>query len=299
MFGQSTSGVGINAFSSTGTALTAQSNGGPALVAVGPVNLSPGGGGGGLFISHSNITVDGGYISAGGGPNGGGLIAGLDAAFSAGNQSAIVAFNQTSPGPNAPPTLVLNSQLGGPIIIAQKSGTNVMSLDGSGNMILAGTLTQNGVPLVNHRQPNGWGIGTYAAQQSTRTVEDLGEAQLQGGQAYVRLDPAFASVTDTRRTYLVFITPQGNCRGLFVTQKTQAGFAVQEMGQGQSSIAFDYRIVAPSRDSSGVRLPMIPPIRSYQVRLPELPARHSIAAGKPFSRSMPTISAGYVPSNNH
>jgi hypothetical protein len=299
VYGQSINGVAIKAFTSTGTALMVQSNSGPAIVAVGPVSLLPGNNGGGISISHASLTIDQGDISAGGGPLGGGLVAGLDAQFSAGSQTAIFAYSQSTPGPNAAPTLLVDDQNGGPIMLATNGSTNEMSLDGSGNMILAGTLTQNGTPVVNHQQPNGFGVGTYAAQQTMKTVEDLGEAQLQNGQAYVRLDSAYASVIDSQHRYLVFITPQGNCKGLYVTQKSPSGFAVEEMNQGQSSIAFDYRIVGESREANGGRLPLIPPIRNHRGFVQQPTLHRVLPVVRVPKLPLPEIRPGYVPSNPH
>ena len=132
--------------------------------------------------------------------------------------------------------------------------TEVMSLDNAGNMALAGDLQTDGTPMSITPTSAGRKVLTYAPQQSVRTVEDVGEAQLIGGQAIVRLEPTFASAMDTRSPYLVFITPQGKTSGLYVTEKTRLGFVVREYN-GASSIAFDYRIVAKPYGSAAQRMP--------------------------------------------
>ena len=100
-------------------------------------------------------------------------------------------------------------------------------------------------------------IQRYVPQESLPTVEDMGEAQLRNGAAYVRIAPDFANVIDTRSVYLVFVTPQGPTRGLYVADKTSQGFEVHEMAGGNASIAFDYRIVAKPYGTSAARLPVI------------------------------------------
>ena len=100
-------------------------------------------------------------------------------------------------------------------------------------------------------------VRTYSPQSSEPMIEDNGEAQLVSGTAYVRLDPAFANVTDQRSIYSVSITPEGNSNGLFVTQKTLTGFAVRENNGGKSTLAFEYRIVAKPFGSTAKRLPMV------------------------------------------
>ena len=130
----------------------------------------------------------------------------------------------------------------------------VMRLDKAGNMTLEGTLTQNGFPMSVSSTSTGGKVVTYAAQQSVRTLEDIGEGQLIHGQAAVSLERTFASAIDRRSSYLVFITPQGDSNGLYVAQKSASGFIVREHN-GVSNIAFDYRIVAQPFGSPAQRLP--------------------------------------------
>jgi hypothetical protein len=91
---------------------------------------------------------------------------------------------------------------------------------------------------------------------SQPTREDYGEAQLANGQAYVRLDPAFANIIDHRAGYLVFLTPEGPSQGLYVTGKSIAGFFVRENPGGHATIGFQYRIVAKPYGVKAQRLPM-------------------------------------------
>jgi hypothetical protein len=87
-------------------------------------------------------------------------------------------------------------------------------------------------------------------------MEDTGEAQLVDGRAYVRIDDALANVIDRGAEYSVFITPEGDNRGLYVTQKSPTGFAVRESQSGRSTLAFAYRIVAKPYADVSSRLPM-------------------------------------------
>jgi hypothetical protein len=52
----------------------------------------------------------------------------------------------------------------------------------------------------------------------------------------------------------VFLTPGGDCKGLYVTNKTAGSFEVHELGGGMSSIAFDYKIVAKRNGLEAQRL---------------------------------------------
>jgi len=170
---------------------------------------------------------------------------------------------------------------GGPLIRAYAGSTEKLDLDNSGNMIIAGTLTQNGSPRDTLPTSTGRKVVLYGAMQSTATVEDFGEAQLSAGQAYVNIDPRFAATIDKTRTYLVFLTPQGDTPGLYVAQKTAAGFLVREHG-ARSNVVFDYRIVAAPFEPQGARLASAPAMpargftRSFMTRKPKAPPLPSI-----------------------
>ena len=100
-------------------------------------------------------------------------------------------------------------------------------------------------------------VQSYGTTAAVPTIEDAGEAQLHGGAVSVRLDPAFANTIDPHQGYLVLITPEGDTRGLFVAQRTMAGFTVRETLGGRSNIPFAYRIVAHPYGVREQRLPFV------------------------------------------
>jgi hypothetical protein len=75
--------------------------------------------------------------------------------------------------------------------------------------------------------------------------EDFGSAKLARGRALVKLDSNFAKVI---KRYRVFVTPEGNCHGLYVRHKSANKFEVRELMGGKSSIPFSYRIVGRRKD---------------------------------------------------
>jgi hypothetical protein len=83
--------------------------------------------------------------------------------------------------------------------------------------------------------------------------EDFGSAQLVGGVATVRFDARFLQTVNTKLEYHVFLTPNGDCKGLYVHQKDANSFEVRELGAGSSSIKFDYRITAIRKGYENVR----------------------------------------------
>jgi len=62
--------------------------------------------------------------------------------------------------------------------------------------------------------------------------------------ALVKIDPVFAETIDGQADYHVFLTPRGDCRGLYVTRLTATSFEVHELQGGHSTLDFDYRITA-------------------------------------------------------
>jgi hypothetical protein len=118
-------------------------------------------------------------------------------------------------------------------------------------------------------------------------MEDFGEAQLVNGRGYVRLDTALSDVIDNRNAYQVFLTPEGDSKGLYVTQKSPAGFAVRESSGGHATLAFAYRILAKPVDDDAQRLALAPPLPRTATMLRHLrptPATSAQAPVDPLAR---------------
>jgi hypothetical protein len=83
--------------------------------------------------------------------------------------------------------------------------------------------------------------------------EDAGSSHLANGAAIVSLDPDFVQTVNTEMEYNVFLTPYGDCKGLYVTNRTVKSFEVHELGGGTASLSFGYRIMALRRKYENVR----------------------------------------------
>jgi hypothetical protein len=97
-------------------------------------------------------------------------------------------------------------------------------------------------------------VALYAVESPENWFEDFGSGHLSDGEATVQLERTFAQTVNTGKDYYVFPVPNGDCRGLFVTDKTNTGFTVRELGGGKSNIAFDYRIIARRKGYENIRL---------------------------------------------
>ena len=128
------------------------------------------------------------------------------------------------------------------------SGSRHCTIDTSANLTCTGVVS--GVVQAD----DGRQTAIYAMQSAENWLEDAGSGQLSGGSARIELDPAFAQTVNAGVEYHVFLTPNGDSKGLYVSQKTATSFEVHEQGGGTSSIAFDYRIMAKRKGYENVRL---------------------------------------------
>jgi hypothetical protein len=90
---------------------------------------------------------------------------------------------------------------------------------------------ENGARVVSGDSPQDW-------------FKVFGSATLVNGVATIHLEPVFGPLVNTGFEYQVYLTPKGDCNGLYLAHKTVAAFQVRELGQGTSNIRFEYRIVA-------------------------------------------------------
>jgi len=116
---------------------------------------------------------------------------------------------------------------------------------------ISGSLhTGNGGRYKRKRGASGTATIAYGDRMTAPAIEDVAEAQLSNGRSFLRIDPTLADAIDRRDAYHVFLTPEGDNNGLFVTQKSSTSFVVRESRGGHSTLAFEYRIVAKRFDIS-------------------------------------------------
>jgi len=59
----------------------------------------------------------------------------------------------------------------------------------------------------------------YALESPENWFEDFGHAKLVNGRAVITIEPVFAETVNTEGDYHVFVTPKGNCSGLYVSNQ--------------------------------------------------------------------------------
>lgn len=230
--GISIRGIGVTGLSTSGTAVRAKGSGG---------NLFVGNGSAGTDVFRvddgGNVFADG-EAAVGNNPN---TAFGLEAR---GTVEGLVGIGLSSNSAAVASTGVSGAAL---YVATNASDTQTLRADDSGNLFITGLIfTAGGCSsgCVRDLKQPGTRVVTYAPREAAPVVEDVGEGQLTDGRSYVALDPNFASVIDQHGNYSVFITPEGDNRGLYVTGKTTRGFSVRESQGGHSTLPFSYRIVA-------------------------------------------------------
>ena len=165
-------------------------------------------------------------------------------------------------GPNVPVFYA-----GGPTL-----GYGYCQVSADGNFTCTGTKSAV-VPVDGGKRK----VALYAIEGPENWFEDAGGGELVNGAAVVELEPVYAQTVNTELDYRVFLTPNGDCKGLYVTRKTATSFEVHELGGGTASIAFDYRIMAKRKGYETVRLaeyadPVLPAMvkRAGQKGTPQL-----------------------------
>jgi hypothetical protein len=96
----------------------------------------------------------------------------------------------------------------------------------------------------------------FAPEAPEFLFQDFGTGQLVNGFAHIDLDPIYALnvVVDSAHPLRVFVQLEGDCNGVYVTNKSTTGFDVVELNNGQSNISFQYMVtanVADEKDAQG------------------------------------------------
>jgi len=139
-----------------------------------------------------------------------------------------------------------------------------------GNVTIAGNFEASGTKQAVVTAKDGATRGLFCLEAPQSFFEDVGEARLANGSAQVTIDPAFASVVDLSQTSHIFLTPQGDCNGLFVAERSDSGFTVRELRNGTSSLTFSYRIMAHRADATAARFGVSKSPHSNSVSAPRI-----------------------------
>ncbi|MGE5402071.1 MAG: hypothetical protein ACM3S2_16865 [Ignavibacteriales bacterium] len=97
---------------------------------------------------------------------------------------------------------------------------------------------------------NGESSLMFAPAATEVLLQDYGTGKLEKGTAHILLDPVFSEMifTDEANPIKVFVQVEGECNGVFVTNKSKEGFEVKELNGGKSGVSFSWQVVAKRMD---------------------------------------------------
>jgi hypothetical protein len=158
----------------------------------------------------------------------------------------------------------VSKRLHGVVGVAQGTGTGVIgaSAHGFGGefygsvrvlgdfMVIGGSKSA----VVRHR--DGSYRQLYTLESPESWFEDFGRAELRQGKTTVALRPDFAAVIDHKAMH-IFLSPEGDCNGLYISSQSGKAFSVRERQRGTSSVTFSYRVVGRRKDIRGERMKKI------------------------------------------
>ncbi|MFN7013880.1 MAG: hypothetical protein ACK4ON_06385, partial [Bacteroidia bacterium] len=118
----------------------------------------------------------------------------------------------------------------------------------------------------------------FAPEAPEIFFQDFGRSELVNGKAHIDLDPIFSRniVVNEQHPLNVFIQLEGDCNGVYVTNKTNTGFDVIELNKGTSNVKFTYFVNANRADyidyetneliskHEGVRFPIAPNAEDFK-----------------------------------
>jgi hypothetical protein len=139
------------------------------------------------------------------------------------------------------------------------------------------------------------GVGLRGVSGISINDVGVGVAGL-GSRVGVAGDSIGDSSVGVRGPYHAFLSPEGDCHGLYVGRKSSGAIEVRESQGGRSSIRFSYRIVARRKDVAAPRfarinLPKMPTNADAPIHAPEPPKMPSMkdvrarVVAKPSTRS--------------
>jgi hypothetical protein len=123
-----------------------------------------------------------------------------------------------------------------------------------GRLHVTGDFSAAGTKAAVVRLKGGEAVKLYAEEASENWFSDVGSAKLSDGAVTIPIDPTFSQTVNTQADYHIFLTPEGDCEGLYVANKGEDSFAVRELKGGHSNIAFSYRIMAKRKGYEQERL---------------------------------------------
>jgi len=187
----------------------------------------------GANISSSDGAAGTGIVASGNNIVGGTLVAGSGAAFTGLSTGAYIKTTTGSASQS-----IYSDNFGNVVRLNYWNGTTQFKINGAGavSTIVSG--------LNNEK------VTMYAPEAPEIFFQDYGQGNLVKGKAHIDIDPILAKniIIDDKHSLRVFIQPEGECNGVYVTNKTATGFDVIELQNGQANTSFQWSIICNRAD---------------------------------------------------
>lgn len=162
-----------------------------------------------------------------------------------GNSYGISAYQNTVSGQTAAGMFIAGDGIGG-----SGSQTLVEAYSAGGTHY---KIWQNALGAVSTCVPdmNGHPATLHAIETPEFYFQDYGQGKLYSGKAHITIDPILAKnvIINEKHPLRVFIQLEGDCNGVFVTNKTSTGFDVIELNGGKSNVDFQWSITCNVADA--------------------------------------------------
>lgn len=113
----------------------------------------------------------------------------------------------------------------------------------------------------------------FAPESPEITFTDSGVGKLVNGKAEIKIDPILSKniFVDEKHPLKVFVQLEGDCNGVYVTEKSANGFTVKELQGGNSNVSFSWQLIANRADSKTSNGELIS--KHVDVRFPDAPKK--------------------------
>jgi len=131
----------------------------------------------------------------------------------------------------------------------------------------------NGTVSTIVKNTNGEIVTLVCPEAPESLFQDYGIGQLVNGKAHITIDPDLAININVSPEHplKVFITLEGDCKGVYVTNKSANGFDVIELQGGSASVPFSWQIVATRANEEYVTRDGTTEISDYSHRFQPAP----------------------------
>ncbi|PLW98656.1 MAG: hypothetical protein C0591_04000 [Marinilabiliales bacterium] len=138
----------------------------------------------------------------------------------------------------------------------------------------------------------------YCPEAPEVLFQDYGIGQLVNGKTHVALDPILQKniQIDVNHPMKVFVTLEGDCNGVYVTNKSANGFDVIELRGGTSNVSFSWQIVATRASEEFIQKDGTTESSDFSKRFPPAPGPidTEMSRGITINQKVETQEAGEI-----